>query len=74
MSNLWSGFYRILPKDRMLVGKVVAFEGTRSRVEYPDGSTSLVRGQDFPVGTYVFIQTGAIVGEAPEAMPVTLEV
>ncbi len=75
MSNLGRAFLDLLPAQPLLVAQVTAHnsDGT-STVEFPNGSTLVVRGQSVAVGSYAFIRDGEIRSEAPAVTPDTLEV
>ncbi len=66
MSNLFSQFRRLLPRDPLQVGTVTAHnpDGT-SDIQLPGAQTVRVRGQDVAVGAKAFIRSGQIQGPAP---------
>lgn len=73
--NTWAQFKSLLPSDPLLVGEVLSHnaDGTSS-VELPGAITIRVQGQTVAVGLQAFVQTGRIVGEAPNLTGYTIAV
>lgn len=71
----WRAFDQLLQQDPLLVARVLEHnaDGT-STVQFPNGSVLKVRGQGVDVARQAFIRGGEIRGEAPDVVPVTLEV
>lgn len=73
--NKWSTFEGLIPRDSLVVARVVAHNpDLTSTVEFPNGSQLKVRGQPVPVNAYAFIQGGDVKGPAPAVTPIVLEV
>ena len=72
--NAYARFRNLLPTDPLLTGTVVAvWEDGTATVELPGGAEIRVKGSA-TVGQRVFVQTGAIQGEAPALTALTVEV
>lgn len=72
--TLWNAFEDLVA-DPLLVAEVVAHNADgSSTVQFPNGSVLKVMGQDVEEGSYAFIRSGEVRGEAPSVVPVTLEV
>lgn len=67
MSNVFRQFQRLLPRDPLLAGEVIAHnsDGT-STVQLPGGGEIRARGQSVAVGTNAYVRSGRIEGEAPD--------
>ena len=67
-------FRKLLPTDPLLTGTVAAvWEDGTATVELPGGAQIRVKGTA-TVGQRVFVQTGAIQGEAPALTALVVEV
>ena len=65
MSNLFTRFKKLLSGPPLLVGDVVAADGTTATVEEPGGGRSVARGEA-TLGDRVYFQGGVIQGPAPD--------
>lgn len=75
MSNQYTQFFDLFPKDELAVGQVITqyADGT-SLLEMPAGGQVIVRGTTVAVGKNAFIQQGEIKGEAPNLNVIEIEV
>lgn len=64
--NLFVRFQKLIPRSRLYVGTVTAFNinGT-STVVLDSGGTIIAQGQTVPIGNKAFVQDERIEGEAP---------
>lgn len=72
-TNLWKRLKQLLPDPPLLVGEVTYTSAYSSRVELPDGSVQVVRGEA-AVGSKVFIRDGVIEGPAPNLTVELIEI
>lgn len=73
MSNLFKRLKSMLPDPPLLVGEVVLLTDYGARIQFPDGSSAIVRGSA-TVGQNVFVRDGVIEGPAPALPAVVIEV
>lgn len=64
MPSIFQRFKALLPTYPVYVASVVETDGVTSTVEMPGGQRGVARGTA-AVGSKVFVQDGAIQGEAP---------
>jgi hypothetical protein len=76
MYNLFRDFLDQLPKAPLQVAQVITLQadGRTSIVQFPNGSQTVVLGQQVAASSYAFIRSGEIVSEAPAVTPVTIDV
>lgn len=65
-TNRWAQFRRLLPASSLLIGvvSVVYTDGT-ALVTLPGGGSVRVRSSGYSVGASVYLQDGAVIGDAP---------
>ena len=74
MPNLWRQFQSLLPQSPRLIGVVTTVHSDATRtVTLLDGGTLRVRGSG-GTGQRVFVQAGAITGEAPDLPQIDIEI
>lgn len=65
MSNVFTRFKKLIPTQPLLVGDVVAIDGTSVVIEEFGGGRVVVRGEA-SLGSRVYFRNGVIEGEAPD--------
>lgn len=65
MSNVFTRFKKLIPTQPLLVGDVVAIDGTSVVIEEFGGGRVVVRGEAV-LGTRVYFRNGVVEGEAPD--------
>ena len=71
--NLYARLRALFPGARLQVGEVLSTDGSKVKVELPDGGTMYVRGEA-TVGSKVYVRDGAIEGPAPALTTVLIEI
>lgn len=74
-TNVYKAFLDLIPADPQLVGKVLSHnaDGT-STIQFPDGRTLRVQGQDVAVMSNAFVRGGRVQGPAPALEVVMIDV
>lgn len=75
-TNLWRQFSGTLGQAATAVVEVITHQadGRTSIVQYPNGSQTVVIGQQVAEGSYAFIRNGEMIAEAPAVSPTTIDV
>lgn len=64
-----------LKAESVQIVEVIGYVGDgQSRVEYPGGAQQVVFGQTVAVGLKAYLKNGTIIGEAPPASLIEIEV
>lgn len=76
--NPWVSFLDLMSKDKRIIAQVQSTDATTKRINViPVGSADQIRvesnGSDYMDLSYVFIEGGVIVGEAPNIRNIAIE-
>lgn len=76
--NPWVSFLDLISKDKRIIAQVQSTDATTKRINViPAGSIDQIRvesnGSDYTDLSYVFIEAGIIVGEAPNIRAIATE-
>lgn len=76
MYNPFRDFLDQMPKSPILVAQVITHQsdGRTSIVQFPNGSQTVVIGQQVAESSYAFIRNGEMIAEAPAVSPTTIDV
>lgn len=68
MANVLAAFLDLIPTSPLLVGEVVATDGSSVRIQLPDGTLCSARGSA-EVGTSVYFRAGGVIESDAPALP-----
>jgi hypothetical protein len=76
--NPWVSFLNLISKDKRIIAQVQSTDAITKRINIiPVGSVNQIRvesnGSDYADLSYVFVEGGVIIGEAPNIRSVTTE-
>lgn len=78
MANPWTSFYELIKGSKRSIAYVVSTDSNTKRVlvtEFGASNNIYVEsnGSTYANGSYVFIESGVIVGQAPDLRTITTE-
>lgn len=68
MANVLKAFLDLIPSSPLLVGEVVATDGSSVRIQLPDGTLCSARGSA-EVGTSVYFRAGGVIESDAATLP-----
>ena len=73
--NIFRRLQELTPQPAVLIADVVAINADQtSTVQFPDGSTLIVRGTTVAIGSPAFIRNGIVEGVAPSRTATVIEI